>query len=243
MISAKSPEPGAHAAAAADAADTARAAPAQDEHGLAVHDLTFAYTRRSPELFDHLSHSFAAGRCTALTGASGRGKSTLLYVLGLMLAPRTGQVLLDGVSVADAPDRERSRLRASRIGFVFQDSELDPHRTLTESVAEPGLYAGLSAPQARERARALLTGLGLTEQAGKRPTQVSGGQAQRAAVCRALLMDPDVVLADEPTGNLDRGNATSVLDALDQAAERGCTVVIATHDPYVVDRCQEVVEL
>nr|WP_300338717.1 ATP-binding cassette domain-containing protein [Actinomyces sp.] len=225
------------------APDAAAAPPPEAEHGLAVRDLTFAYTRHSPELFESLSHSFAAGRCTALTGPSGRGKSTLLYVLGLILAPRTGQVLLDGVSVADAPDTERSRLRASRIGFVFQDSELDAHRTLTESVAEPGLYAGLSAAQARERARRLLGRLGLADQAGKRPTQVSGGQAQRAAVCRALLMDPDVVLADEPTGNLDRGNAAAVLDALDEASQRGCTVVIATHDPYVVDRCQEVVEL
>lgn len=210
---------------------------------LAVRDLTFAYNRRSPELFDHLSHDFAPGACTALTGASGRGKSTLLYVLGLMLTPATGSVLLDGVDVAAAPDAERSRLRATRIGFVFQDSELDPHRTLTDTVAEPGLYAGLPPRQAAARARELLARFGLADQAGKRTTAISGGQGQRAAVCRALLMEPDVILADEPTGNLDRGNAAAVLDALDHAASAGCTVIIATHDPYVVDRCQEMVRL
>lgn len=230
--------------ALADGASAPSAGPGDRARpALGVRDLTFSYSRGGPELFHHLDHDFAAGACTALTGASGRGKSTLLYVLGLMLAPRTGQVMLDGQSVADAPDSVRSRLRSRRIGFVFQDSELDAHRTLTECVAEPGLYAGLPPRQARQRATALLASFGLGDEARKRPTAISGGQAQRAALCRALLMEPDIILADEPTGNLDRANAAAVLDAFTTAARGGATVIIATHDPFVVEHCPEVLHL
>lgn len=210
---------------------------------LEVNDLTFRYRHDTPELFDHLTHAFAPGVVTALTGPSGRGKSTLLYVLGLMLTPRGGRVLLDGRDVGAAPDAERSRLRATRFGFVFQDSQLDPTRTIRECVAEPGLYAGGPPALWRERAHDLLVRFGLADHARSRPTQISGGQAQRVAACRALLVDPDVILADEPTGNLDRGNAELVLHALTSAAQSGCTVVIATHDPFVLDHAGEVVAL
>ena len=213
------------------------------EAGLEVRDLTFRYRADTPELFDHLSHAFTPGAVTALTGASGRGKSTLLYVLGLMLTPSGGQVLLDGRDVGAARDSERSRLRATRFGFVFQDSQLDPTRSIAACVREPGLYAGGRESRWGERAGELLARFGLAEHAGSRPTQISGGQAQRVAVCRALLVDPQVVLADEPTGNLDRDNAQRVLEALGTAAASGCTVVIATHDPFVLDHAQEVVAL
>lgn len=211
--------------------------------GLAITDLRFRYAADSEELFDGISHEFRPGAMTALTGPSGRGKSTLLYVLGLLLTPTSGAVAIGGEAASSLPDAARSRIRASRIGFVFQDAELDPTRTVIDSVLEPALYAGSRKAELVPRALELLERFGLTERAHHRPGQVSGGQAQRLAVCRALLNDPDIILADEPTGNLDRGNTDLVIGALADAADEGRVVVIATHDPYVLERCDEAVAL
>ncbi len=210
---------------------------------LAIEGLRFRYRRGGDELFDGISHTFHPGAVTATTGPSGRGKSTLLYVLGLLLRPTAGRVLIDGSSVVELTDPVRSHLRASRMGFVFQDAVLDPTRTILDAVVEPALYAGRTASEMRTRAMELLEGLGVAHRASHRPGQISGGQAQRVAVCRALVGDPAIVLADEPTGNLDRTNAAGVLDALTDAAHQGRTVVIATHDPYVVGRSDHTFEL
>jgi putative ABC transport system ATP-binding protein/lipoprotein-releasing system ATP-binding protein len=224
---------------------------------LAVRDLSFSYRRGAEELFDGLSHEFTPGAVTAVTGPSGRGKSTLLYVLGLMLTPLRGQVVLDGHAVSSAADAVRSRVRAHRIGFVFQDAALDPSRTVLDSVVEPALYAGWGLGQARTRGRELLDQMGVGARADHRPGEISGGQAQRVAVCRALVTDPVVILADEPTGNLDRENAAGVLAALSAAASGNGTrqgerdgiphvertVLIATHDPFVIERADEVLAL
>lgn len=201
---------------------------------LEIRDLTFGYPKGGQDLLVGLSHAFAPGAVTALTGESGRGKSTLLYMLGLMLTPRAGAVLLGGKDVGATSDADRSRIRARHIGFVFQDAALDPTRTVLDSVLEPSLYAGIPRAVAESRARVLLEELGLSQRAAHRPGEISGGQAQRVAICRALLNDPAVVLADEPTGNLDRGNAEIVLAALRGATSQGRTVVIATHDPFVI---------
>ncbi|WP_245867046.1 ABC transporter ATP-binding protein [Serinibacter salmoneus] len=208
-----------------------------------MQDLRFTYGPTTEELFDGLTHSFAPGRITALTGPSGRGKSTLLYVLGLMLTPTSGRVIIDGESASDLKDHRRSRLRAHRLGFIFQDSELDAERAILDSVIEPGLYAGGSPRDLRERAYDLLATFGLHHRATHRPGQISGGQAQRVAVCRALVNEPSIVLADEPTGNLDPDNSSLVIDALRHAAEQGRTILIATHDPAVVERADEVLSL
>lgn len=210
---------------------------------VSVRDLRFTYRGQSEELFGGLSYDFATARVTALTGPSGRGKSTLLYVLALLLTPTSGTVRIDGEDLAAASDAVRARIRAQRIGFVFQDAELDPTRTILDSVVEPALYAGGSAAEQRPAARQLLERFGLGQRADHRPGQVSGGQAQRVAVCRALINDPGVILADEPTGNLDRENAELVLDALASAARSGRTVVIATHDPFVLEHAEDVVAL
>lgn len=210
---------------------------------LAVEGLRFRYGRTGTELFDGLTHAFTPGVVTALTGPSGRGKSTLLYVLGLLLTPTAGHVRLGDVQVSALRDRERSHLRATRFGFVFQDSELDPARTVLAAVAEPGLYAGGTRAELEVSARDLLARFGLADRADHRPGQISGGQAQRVALCRALVNRPAVVLADEPTGNLDPSNAALVIDALHEAARDGRTVVVATHDPTVVTAADEVVTL
>ncbi len=211
--------------------------------GLAVARLRFRYRKGGEELFGGLDHVFSPGALTAVTGPSGRGKSTLLYVLGLMLRPADGQVLVGGERVDDRPDAQRSWVRATRIGFVFQDAVLDPTRTVLDSVVEPALYGGARRATVREHARALLDEMGVSARADHRPGEISGGQAQRVAVARALVADPDIVLADEPTGNLDETNAGIVLDALRDVARRGRTVVVATHDPGVLDRVDEVLAL
>lgn len=221
----------------------AQLAPAPEATQIEVRDVRFSYRRGSEELFDGLSHVFAPGRVTALTGPSGRGKSTLLYVLGLLLTPTAGAVFIDGAPASTLPDHDRSRLRAHRLGFIFQDSELDPERTILDSVIEPGLYAGSDTDRLRERASGLLDTFGLGHRASHRPGQISGGQAQRVAVCRALVNEPEIVLADEPTGNLDPDNSTLVIDALHHAAREGRTVLVATHDPTVVARADEVLQL
>lgn len=203
---------------------------------LAARDLRFAYRRSTQELFNGLTHDFASGAMTAVTGRSGRGKSTLLYILGLMLRPGGGQVTFDGTAMSARSDGERAQLRARRIGFVFQDAVLDLGRPILDSVMEPALYDGQRRREVAARAHQLLTDLGVHDRAGHRPGEISGGQAQRVAVARALINSPEVILADEPTGNLDTENATVVLTALRRAAQTGRTVVIATHDPFVIEQ-------
>jgi putative ABC transport system ATP-binding protein len=195
------------------------------------------------EILSDWDASFAAGEVVAVTGPSGRGKSTLLYLLGLMLKPGKGEVLIEGADAAGLNDAYRARLRASLFGFVFQDAALDATRTVLDNVVETALYRGEPREAARARARELMAQFGVELRASHKPGQVSGGQAQRIALCRALLNDPRILLADEPTGNLDPASATIVVDALHAQARSGATVVVATHDPALVARCDRVIEL
>ncbi|NOX23076.1 MAG: ABC transporter ATP-binding protein [Actinobacteria bacterium] len=167
---------------------------------------------------------------TAIVGPSGAGKSTLLYIVGLMLSPTSGDVLWDGEIVSTLADAERSRLRAARVGFVFQDAALDSTRTVAANVAEGGLYAGVPRSVITRRRRDLLDRFGVMLRDNHRPGEVSGGQAQRVALARAMIKDPDIVLADEPTGNLDEAAADVVMEALAERAAGGAVVIVATHD-------------
>lgn len=203
---------------------------------LAAEDIVFGYAR-STTVLDGWSAHFDAGEVVALTGPSGRGKSTLLYLLGLMLAPRAGQVFVDGRECAALSDTARAGLRATTFGFVFQDAALDPTRTVIDNVVETALYRGQDRHEANRAARELMTRFGVDLRAEHRPGQISGGQAQRVALCRALLHAPRILLADEPTGNLDQTSADVVADALHQRATDGGTVIVASHDPRLIDRC------
>lgn len=205
-------------------------------------DLVFGY-RRPQAILQDVSVSLESGTLSALTGPSGRGKSTLLYLLAGLLLPWSGSVAVDGTDQAALSDAARARYRARHFGFMFQDVILDPRRSLVDAVLEPTLYANVSRDAHVERATSLLSSLGLDGRSAALPGQLSGGQAQRVGVCRALLMEPRVVFADEPTGNLDTESADVVLDQLESAAEGGATVVIATHDPRVVSRCGARIEL
>lgn len=204
--------------------------------------VTFGYEPGTPVLSD-LDIAFAEGAVTAITGASGKGKSTLLYVLGLMLKPLAGEVLIAGEPASRLGDSARARLRSHVFGFVFQDSALDASRTVLDNVLETSLYRAQPRSVATRRANLLLEQFGVNLRSTARPGQVSGGQAQRVALCRALLGDPPILLADEPTGNLDPQTAEVVVDAFRKHAHEGNTVVVVTHDPVLAARCDRVVSL
>jgi lipoprotein-releasing system ATP-binding protein len=209
---------------------------------ISVEELSFGY-KPTELIFDKVTFRFPPGETTVVTGRSGSGKSTLLYILGLLLTPSRGRVVLDGSDVAGLGDVDSSRLRAARMGFVFQDAVLDPSRTVVDNVCESGLYAGLSRGEARDRAIELLERFEVGLRVDHRPGEVSGGQAQRVALCRALLNRPEVILADEPTGNLDQESAALVLTALTGAARDGAVVVIASHDPDVASIGDRVIDV
>lgn len=211
---------------------------------LSIKGLSFSYPRADERVLSDLTEHFDAGETVALTGPSGRGKSTLLYLLGLLLTPGSGEVYVGPTATSALTDAQRSTLRARHMGFVFQDSELDPARTVLDAVVEPALYAGQRRRDVTGRAQELLEVFGLEGRADHRPGQISGGQAQRVALCRALVNRPQIVLADEPTGNLDRDNAERVLGHLTEAARtEDLALIVATHDPFVMEKVDRVVRL
>jgi ABC-type lipoprotein export system ATPase subunit len=209
---------------------------------LAARNITFGYVPGTPVLANW-SAEFAAGEVVAVTGPSGRGKSTLLYVLGLMLKPTSGQVLIDGMDAAPLRDASRASLRASTFGFVFQDAALDATRTVLDNIIETTLYRGEPREPAKRWAHELMEQFGVALRAGAKPGQVSGGQAQRIALCRALLNNPQILLADEPTGNLDPASSDLVINAFHAQAAAGAAVIVVTHDPALVARCDRRIEL
>lgn len=209
---------------------------------LSVHDASVRYGR-GPTVFEGFSEEFCPGEIVALTGRSGVGKSTLLYALSLLIRLQSGQVRYGGRSVSDLDDVAQSRFRSTAMGYVFQDAALDPGRSIVDNVCEPAVYAGRRGHQVRDRARALLARFGVSEPPGRKPGQVSGGQAQRVALCRALLLRPAVIFGDEPTGNLDTQTADVVWAALAQHAGDGGIVIVATHDEALARRADRQVVL
>lgn len=202
----------------------------------------FGYDKTNA-IFADWSAEFFAGETVAVTAPSGRGKSTLLYLLGLMLKPSAGQIWVDGVSASGMGDARRAAVRAHEFGFVFQDAALDPTRTVLDNVLETALYRGQSRSVAKLRAIELMEQFGVNLRAAAKPGEVSGGQAQRIALCRAMLNDPKILLADEPTGNLDPESSQVVVSALSAQARAGAAVIVVTHDPTVVAQCDRRLEL
>ncbi len=185
------------------------------------------------------------GEMIALVGASGVGKSTLLHILGTLDRPTSGQVLHDGTDVFSLPEKAITEFRNRKVGFVFQFHHLLPEFTALENVMMPGLLAGKEDREAlKERAHALLVELGLKGRVHHRPGELSGGEQQRVAIARALFPAPAVVLADEPTGNLDARTGQELFDLLFRLnAGKGITFVIATHDRELSGRCKRVISL
>ncbi len=195
--------------------------------------VSFGYTPDGPLIVEDWSAEFPVNSVSAISGPSGCGKSTRIYLLALMLRLRAGAVRLAGRRVDALPDAQRSRIRAEQFGFVFQDAALDPTRTVLDNVLETSLYRGIDPRTLRSRAIDLLTAMGVDVPHQRLPGQISGGQAQRIALCRALAGNPSVVFADEPTGNLDPDTADAVLGMLRDQADKGATVIVITHDRRV----------
>ncbi|GAA1882611.1 ABC transporter ATP-binding protein [Asanoa iriomotensis] len=183
------------------------------------------------------------GDYVAVMGASGSGKSTLMNILGCLDVPSSGAYLLGGVDVGTLGDRQLALLRNRRIGFVFQSFNLIPRMTALANVELPLAYAGVRAAARRRRALAALDLVGLADRAGHEPNQLSGGQQQRVAVARALVTEPALLLADEPTGNLDSRATEDVLAILDDLNAEGRTIVVITHETEVGDRAKRLVRL
>jgi len=183
-----------------------------------------------------------SGRAVAVTGPSGSGKSTLLGLLAGLDAPSTGRIFIDGTDITGLGEESLARLRGEKIGIVFQFFHLLPSLTALENVMVPMEIAGL--PDPRARARALLDDVGLTDRGHHYPSQLSGGEQQRVAIARALANDPPIVLADEPTGNLDSATGHQIIDLLVAVnRERGRTLVLVTHDPELAGLADEVIAL
>ncbi|MFI9383514.1 ABC transporter ATP-binding protein [Kutzneria sp. NPDC052558] len=187
--------------------------------------------------------SVAHGEYVSIVGASGSGKSTLLNTLGLLDKPTSGSYMLDGLETVGLNDRERTSLRGSRIGFVFQSFHLLGYRSAVDNVAMAELYGKTGRRNRLERAEQALEQVGLGHRAGFRPDKLSGGERQRVAIARALLGRPALLLCDEPTGNLDRANTSGVLDLFDELAAKGVTLVVITHDEQVSRRAHRRVRI
>ena len=183
------------------------------------------------------------GEYVSIMGPSGSGKSTLLNILGLLDRPDSGVYRLEGIDTTELSDRKQADVRRHKIGFIFQFFHLIPRLTAAENVELPLTLAGVETRQRKARVAEALGRLGLTDRARHRPDQLSGGQRQRVAIARATIMKPAIILADEPTGNLDRASGNEVIESIESLNREGMTVVIVTHDPALGKRTQRQVRM
>ncbi|MDN3633161.1 ABC transporter ATP-binding protein [Neolewinella lacunae] len=179
----------------------------------------------------------------ALMGPSGSGKSTLMNLLGCLDTPTRGRYELDGKDVSKMDDTELARIRNEKIGFVFQTFNLLPRQTTLENVALPLVYAGISKKERQARAQAVLDSVGLGDRVHHRPNELSGGQRQRVAIARALVNDPAIILADEPTGNLDTKTSIEIMEIFEKIHQAGNTVILVTHEPDISEHAHRIVRL
>ncbi|MFC4540847.1 ABC transporter ATP-binding protein [Halosolutus amylolyticus] len=192
---------------------------------------------------DGISLEIPRGSYTAIMGPSGSGKSTLMNLVGCLDTPTEGEVVVDGRDVSGLSDRERTSLRGTEVGFVFQTFNLMPRLNALENVALPQLFQGVSRDDRRDRARELLERVGLGDRVDHMPNELSGGQRQRVALARALVNDPAIVLADEPSGNLDTDTEGEILDLFAEFHDAGTTMVVVTHERHVAERAERIVHL
>ena len=190
-----------------------------------------------------VTETFSAGEHVAIIGPSGSGKSTLLNILGCLDKPTRGQYFFDGRAIEALDSDELAQLRLNEIGFIFQSFHLVPRLDATANIELPMMLAGIARKERLERAREALESVGLGDRANHRPAELSGGQKQRVAIARAISMQPRLLLADEPTGNLDTHSGEQILDMLEELNQKGITLAVVTHDPEVAKRADRVLEM
>lgn len=182
---------------------------------------------------DHVNFSVAEGDFVAIMGPSGSGKSTMMNILGCLDRPTSGKYFLAGREVAELSDDELAKIRNAKIGFVFQNFNLLPRMTALENVALPLVYAGVAEEERMERARIALESVGLGDRLEHKPAELSGGQRQRVAIARALVNNPAIIMADEPTGNLDTKSSYEIMDIFKELNAKGKTLLLITHEPDI----------
>ena len=192
---------------------------------------------------NHLTVSFEKGKFTSIVGPSGSGKSTLMNVLGCLDRPTSGEYILEGKNIARYTDDELAHTRNARIGFVFQSFNLLSRLSAVDNVALPLIYAGVDLKERTERAEKALTEVGLGARLYHKPNEMSGGQRQRVAIARALINDPDIIMADEPTGNLDTKSTLEIIDIFEKLNHMGKTVIMVTHEPELADMTQRILTI
>ena len=211
-----------------------------------VDDITKTYKikKQSISALNHLSLKIYKGEFIVISGSSGSGKSTLLQMVGGLDRPDSGTVVIDGVNINKLSDRKLSIFRGKMIGFIFQFFYLQPFLRLGRNIEIPGMFAKLNRKSRKERVSQLAKVVGLSDRLNHFPSELSGGQIQRAATIRALLNQPKILLADEPTGNLDSINSVAIIDLFEQIRkEFGTTIIIATHDPVIAARADRIITL
>lgn len=190
-----------------------------------------------------ISITIKEGDFIAITGRSGSGKSTLMNILGLLDTPTSGKYVLNGSPITKFNEDDLSRLRSKTIGFVFQSFNLLARSTTLENVVLPAIYAGISGREREKRAKEILISLGMEERIHNRPNQLSGGQQQRVAIARALMNNPELILADEPTGNLDTKSGHDVMEILKDLNKKGKTIVLITHEIDIASQAKKIIQL
>lgn len=230
---------------AALAADPTTVSSGERRQVLEMDQVTKVFASEPPvEALRGVSFQVNEGELLGIVGPSGSGKTTLLHLMGTLDRPTSGAVRVTGLDVAQLSDRELSGLRATQIGFVFQQFFLAEHQNVLDNVADGLLYAGVALAQRRDAARVALEAVGVAERAGSRPTQLSGGQRQRVAIARALVGNPAILLADEPTGNLDSTNSQAILDLFEELhTSVGTTIIVITHEREIAQRLPRQIEM
>ena len=210
-----------------------------------LREITRVYTvgEQAVHALDGISLHITAGEYVSIMGPSGSGKSTLLHILGLLDRPTRGQYFLDGEDILSLDEATQARTRREKIGFVFQFFHLIPRLTAAENIALPLMLAGVPATERKTRVARLLEETALADRARHRPDQLSGGQQQRVAIARAMVMSPSVLLADEPTGNLDRHSGEEIIHLLERLNASGLTLIVVTHDPTIGRRARRQIQM